>query len=106
MTMGGPRENFAHTGAPMRPRYPLRRREPTATILPPIAQFQCLIARSWKAGLVYLAETLRYNPFHEIADQEPMLAIDFFAGRLTAALEACVEVGKVSPEGLRRIESP
>jgi len=68
-----------------------------------IAQLQCLSAQPWSQVLVYLADSLRYNPLHEIAVQEPKHAVDPFAGQssesLAAALEACVEVGRVSREG-------
>src|SRR5260221_7281781 len=47
----------------------------TAMILPLIAQLQCLTAQA----LVYLAESLRYNPLHEIAVQEARHAVDPFA---------------------------
>jgi hypothetical protein len=68
-------------------------------ILPFIAQLQCLCAQLWRQALVYLAESLRYNPLHE----EPRHVVDPFAGQspesLAAALEACVEVGRLSREG-------
>jgi hypothetical protein len=75
----------------------------TAMTLLLIAQLQCLSAQTWRQVLVYLAEPLRYNPLHEIAVQEAKHAVDPFAGRssesLAPALEACVEVGRVSREG-------
>ena len=62
-------------------------------ILPLIAQLQCLFAQPWRQALVYLADPLRYNPFNEIAVQEPRHAFDPFAGRSSESLMAALEPG-------------
>jgi len=75
-----------------------------------IAQLQCLSAQPWSQVLVYLADSLLYNPHHEIAVQEPKHAVALFAGRssesLAAALEAVWRPAGRRAKGLRRIESP
>ena len=79
-------------------------------ILLPIVQLQCLSAQPWRQVLVYLADSLRYNPFTKSRFRSQKHAVDPFAGRssesLAAVVEACVKAGRVSRDGLRRIESP